>query len=183
MNQGLIPSRYAKAFFEYALENGADKAVFDMMERLEKAFAAEPGLRKATDNPFIPAADKTALLMTAAGPDAAGSDVFRRMLDLLVRNGRLDAMRDIAIAYIRLYRQRHDIRPVTVTSAAPLDPAIEERLKSLIRSHLPAGATMDYRAEVNPDLIGGFTVSIDNEKLDASVANELKQLRLRLTGK
>ena len=39
---------------------------------------------------------------------------------------------------------------------------------------------MEYDTHVNPDLIGGFTVSIDNERLDASVKNELKQLRLNL---
>ena len=32
----------------------------------------------------------------------------------------------------------------------------------------------------DPDIIGGFTVDIDNERLDASVKNELKQLRLKL---
>ena len=39
---------------------------------------------------------------------------------------------------------------------------------------------MEYVSRVDPDLIGGFTVSIDNERLDASVRNELKQLRLNL---
>ncbi len=41
---------------------------------------------------------------------------------------------------------------------------------------------MEYTFRVDPDLIGGFTVDIDNERLDASVKNELKQLRLRLLG-
>ncbi len=39
---------------------------------------------------------------------------------------------------------------------------------------------MEYSSRVNPDLIGGFTVTIDNRKLDASVSNELKQLRVSL---
>ena len=97
----------------------------------------------------------------------------------MVQNGRLDAVRDIALAYIALYRRANNIRLVTVTSAAPLDAAEEKRLRALIQKHL-GGATMEYETAVNPDLIGGFTVSIDNEKLDASVANELKQLRLSL---
>ena len=39
---------------------------------------------------------------------------------------------------------------------------------------------MEYTYSTDPDLIGGFTVDIDNERLDASVKNELKQLRLKL---
>ena len=39
---------------------------------------------------------------------------------------------------------------------------------------------MEYSSKVDPSLIGGFTVDIDNERLNASVAHELKQLKLSL---
>lgn len=39
---------------------------------------------------------------------------------------------------------------------------------------------MEYSERVDPELIGGFVVNIDNERLDASVSNEFKQLRLKL---
>ena len=39
---------------------------------------------------------------------------------------------------------------------------------------------MEYSSVVDPSIIGGFTVAIDNDKLDASIANELKQLKLNL---
>ena len=39
---------------------------------------------------------------------------------------------------------------------------------------------MEYSQRVDPDLIGGFVINIDNEQLDASISNELKQLRLKL---
>ena len=179
MNQGLIPARYAKALYEFACESGDDKSMFAIMQTLAASFAAEPGLLKVMDNPFVPAAEKVKLLTTAAGPDAAKSEPYSRFLGLLVENGRLDAVRDIALAYIALYRRANNIRLVTVTSAAPMDAAEEKRLRAMIQKHL-GDATMEYETAVDPNLIGGFTVSIDNEKLDASVANELKQLRLSL---
>lgn len=179
MNQGLIPARYAKALFDYAAENGKDTALFDTMQTLAKSFELEPSLGKVMANPFVSPADKVGLLDTAAGPGAKDEPVFQRFMKLLAQNGRIDAVREIALAYIGLYRRRHGIKLVTVTSAAPLDPADEARLKAIISSHL-GGATMEYRTQVDPDLIGGFTVAIDNEKLDASVANELKQLRQHL---
>ncbi len=178
MNQGLIPSRYAKALFEFASEKKADRRIYDLMHALESSFASEPSLQQAVGNPFIPAADKMKLLTTAAG--ASGNDeVYARFLQLLADNNRLDAARDIALAYMKLYRSQHHIYLVTVTSAAPMAQAEEERLRKLILRHLDGGP-MEYHHRVDPSLIGGFTVTINNEKLDASVADELKQLRLKL---
>ena len=68
-----------------------------------------------------------------------------------------------------------------MTAAAPMAPADEERLKKFISSHLDGG-TMEYDFKIDPELIGGFTVNIGSERLDASIKNELKQLRLKLLG-
>lgn len=181
MNEGLIPRRYAKALYKFALEKGVDKRLYQLTANLVDAFTRQPALKEAVANPFVSAADKNQLLLTAAG---AGTDdtVFTNFLRLLEENGRVDFIRDIAIAYREIYREHNNIYRVTVTSAQPLAEAEESRLKKLIQKHLN-GATMEYNALVNPDLIGGFTVAINNEKLDASVANELKQLRLKLIQK
>lgn len=180
MNHGLIPSRYAKALFEYASEKGVDSQVFERMKQLARSCATETALDKTLSNPFVPKADKVSLIDTAAGVAADGSDpVMSNFTKLLADNNRLDMARDIALAYLAIYRKSHNIRLVTVTSAAAMSEADESRLKSIISSHL-GGASMDYHHEIDPDLIGGFTVSVDNERLDASVAGELKQLRRSL---
>lgn len=178
MNQGLIPSRYAKALFGYAAEKGVDARIYELMHTLEDSFVAEPSLQQAVANPFIPAPDKQKLLISAAGATDK-DEVYVRFLQLLVENNRLDAARDIALAYMKIYRSEHRIYLVTVTSAAPMGAAEEDRLKALIERHLDGG-TMEYHHRVDPELIGGFTVTINNEKLDASVADELKQLRIKL---
>lgn len=178
MNQGLIPSRYAKALFEFASEKGADARIYELMHGLDSSFASEPSLQQAVANPFIPAPDKVKLLTTAAGASDK-DEVYVRFLQLLAENNRLDAVRDIALAYMKIYRSEHHIYLVTVTSAAPMGAAEEDRLKTLIERHLDGG-TMEYHHRVDPELIGGFTVTINNEKLDASVADELKQLRIKL---
>lgn len=181
MNQGLIPNRYAKALYEYAAESGSDKRVFDLMQKLADAFVAEPDLAKAVSNPFVSRRDKIQLLATASGADA-DDKVMERFMTLLADNSRLDMARDIALAYLKMYRTKHNIRLVTVTSAVPMAAADEDRLKEMIQRHL-GSAKMEYRHLIDANLIGGFVVSIDNEKLDASVANELKQLRLKLLSK
>lgn len=181
MNEGLIPHRYAKALYKYASEKGCDERMYRLMDALASGFAGEPGLQSVMSNPFVSAADKVRLLFTAAG--ASDDDAcFNDFMKLLTENSRLPMVRDIALAYMSLYREAHHIYVVKVTSAAPLAPAEENRLKDMIARHLNGG-TMEYSASVDPSLIGGFAVSVGNERLDASISNELKQLRLKLLSK
>lgn len=178
MNEGLIPRRYAKALYKVALERGQDTAMFTLMSTLAQSFGQNPSLGEAVANPFIDIAEKDRLLTVAAGATGADS-TFADFLKLLARNKRIPLIGSIALAYIDIYRKARNIRRVEVVSAAPLDPAVEARIKDIVAKHLN-GATMDFSSHVDPDLIGGFIVNIDNERLDASLRNQLKELRLSL---
>ena len=182
MNEGLIPRRYAKALYKVALEKGADKRLYGLMTALAESFSREKGLQEAIANPYIAASDKSLLLTTAAGatPD---DTVYADFLKLLDRNRRTDMMADIARAYCRIYRTEHHIYVVNVVSAAPLPAAQLQRLQQMVKSHLPEGSTMEFTTSVDPSLIGGFTVSVGNERIDASISNELKQMRISLIRK
>lgn len=180
MNEGLIPRRYAKALLKVAAERHDGKRLYELMGNLCDSFAAHPELEVTLANPFIDSEKKIGLLATAAGADKSDT-TFRDFLKLLKNNNRLDMARAIALAYGDDYREANGIYRVEVTAAAPLDKEEEARLKSLIAEHLNGG-TMEYTFKVNPDLIGGFTVTIGSEKLDTSVRNQLKQLQLKLLG-
>lgn len=182
MNEGLIPKRYAKALYKVALERGAAKTLYATMDTLTKSFAQNPQLQETVANPFMADDKKEALLMTAAGTDAAESPVYADFLKLLAGNRRLPMARGAALAYLEIYRQANNIYPVKIVSAQKLDDSERQRLQKLIGQHLK-DATIEYDYSVDPALIGGFTVSIGSERLDASVENELKQLRLRLLSK
>lgn len=177
MNEGLIPRRYAKALYKVAVDRGDSAKLYTLMTHL---FAAESGtdIAGTVANPFVSVDDKCALLKTAAGSDA-DNVTFNDFLKLLAENRRLDMVFAIARDYASLYRQQNNIYKVDVVTAAPMDATEESRLKKIIEQNLNGG-TMEYSCSVNPDLIGGFTVTIDNRKLDASVSNELKQLRVNL---
>ncbi|MCM1336200.1 MAG: ATP synthase F1 subunit delta [Candidatus Amulumruptor caecigallinarius] len=178
MNEGLIPRRYAKALYKYALEKGRDKALYEMMERLAESYAREPALAKAMANPFVDPSQKLTLMLTACGAEKDDA-VLHRFFDLLSENHRIGLAGDIARAYGDIYREANNIHRVTITSAAPLDADTVKRIEQVVKRHI-GGGTVDYTTAVNPDLIGGFTVNIDNDRLDASVATELKQMRLKL---
>ena len=177
MDQGLIPRRYAKALYRAAVDNGCQQELYASMQLLGQAFTAEPKLGETMRNPFVSDADKAQLILAASGDKQ--EPLLADFVKLLVQNGRIGMVRDIAAAYCLIYRKESNIYRVEVVSAAAMDPAQEQRLKQLILSHL-RGGSMEYTSRIDPSLIGGFVVNIDNERLDASVKNELKQLRLKL---
>lgn len=198
MNQGLIPRRYAKALYKLAADRGSAASLYDLMRHLAASFEAQPALAAVMANPFVAPDDKRALVHTACGIDIqagkAGKDAEKgekadkadkaddavALLDdfvtLLVSNKRIDMLRPMALAYIDIYRKAHDIFSVIVTTAAPMPDNLRQRLTALIHSHLP-GATIELDERVDPDLIGGFTVQMQSERLDASVRTQLQQLR------
>ena len=82
MISGLIPHRYAKALYKYALETGKAKEVYDEMKVVLGAYSADADLQKTMANPFVKPEDKRKVLLALAGgkPD----DQYERFVQLVL---------------------------------------------------------------------------------------------------
>lgn len=178
MNEGLIPRRYAKALLKVDKERKTTQATYRLMKTLADVFVTNGKLQAVVSNPFVAVEDKVAVISAAAQADSKDK-TFNDFLKLLIANHRVDMIGSIAKSYVDTYREMNNIKRVEVVSAAPLDKDVEQRIKTLIQSRLNGGS-MDFTTRIDPELIGGFVVRIDNEQLDASVRNQLKDLRLNL---
>jgi len=178
MNEGLIPRRYAKALYKVAVERNVDRRLYVLMQTLADSFDSTAGLQAMVANPFVAQVEKDKIIATAAGASEA-DNTFVDFLKMLAQNKRTGMLNEIARAYIALYRQERNIRKVEVVSAAQLDPAVEKRIVSLVEKHL-SGATMEFSTAVDPSLVGGFVINVDNERLDASISHQLTELRRSL---
>ncbi|MDE6270945.1 MAG: ATP synthase F1 subunit delta [Muribaculaceae bacterium] len=179
MNEGLIPRRYAKALYEVASQRGQAESLYGLMRTLAASAQAEPELTRTLANPYIPDADKRRLLATAAGASAEDT-TFADWLRVIAQNHRSAMAPDIARSYVDYYRSERRIYPVTVTGATKLSADESKRMQALIQQHIGKDASMEYSERIDPDLIGGFTIDIANERLDASVQQRLEQMRLHL---
>lgn len=176
MDNGLLPRRYAKALYKYALEQGQAERVYEIMLNLKKAYETEPELEHTLSDPYVSVSAKITLLEVVAG---GKDDILANAVNLLAKNNRLDILRGMVLAYIDIYRKENGIHPVEIISAQPLNDADRDRLVKMIEKHIGRDKA-EYTFATNPDLIGGFVVRVDNESLDASVRNELNQLRQKL---
>lgn len=189
MNESLLPSRYAKALYKLALEKNLESNVYVAMGNINRVMEGPDGqdFRRTIANPFLSAVEKRGLIDTAANiNDSQDIQTFHLVNDfitLLFKNNRIAELREIAISYGDLYRKEKKISRVHVTWAAQPTEQNELRLKDIIESRLADGSSMEYESSTNPSLIGGFIIDIDNEKLDASVDNELRRLSQKLLSK
>lgn len=177
MNGGLIPRRYAKALYKYALQCGVDAKVYDDMKSVVSAFESNPNLSKVLANPFISDNDKKNLLLSAAGesPD----DAYKGFVRLILEKRREMYAYEMALAYRDIYRKANNISQVCVTTAIHMREEEMGKLTGLVQKSFK-GHTLEYSFKVNPQIIGGFVIDVDSVRMDASISNELEQLRLTL---
>lgn len=177
MDNGLIPHRYAKALYKFATQHGSAQAVYEEMKTVIEAFRANPRLAKVLANPFVGNAEKFELLKAAAG-DKLEND-FLGFVKLILENKREEFALQMALAYRDIYRKDHHISQVRITTATTLPDVEMNKLRNLV-SDMFKDTTLEFSEQINPDIIGGFIIDVDDSRMDASISNEIEQLRLNL---
>lgn len=177
MVSGLIPHRYAKALYKFALESDSTGKVYDEMKHVVDSFQQNAGLEKVLSNPYVDASDKEKVLLAAAG-EKPGED-YRRFVKLILDHKREEFAYLMALAYRDIYRTENKISQVRITTAAALPEAEMKKLRGVVEKSFK-DTTFEYTTAIDPDLIGGFIIDVDSTRMDASVSGELEQLRQNL---
>lgn len=173
MTIGTIAARYAKALLKFAGEKNSDEAVYNDCLVLRDIFIKVPRLPRALSNPLLSADKKKLLIGNALG--GRPSEVLTRFIDLVLRWRREDTFIFIVNSYIGLYREKHNISVVGLTTATPADAHIIKRIGGMVGNK--TGGTVEFTQKVSEDIIGGFIFRLDTYRLDASVATQLNRMR------
>jgi F-type H+-transporting ATPase subunit delta len=79
---------------------------------------------------------------------------------------------------VTLYRQQKNIIRGKLVTAVAVAPETEQKMRRMVESKTKG--TVEFEAEVNPDIIGGFILDYDTYRMDASVKKELKAILTQL---
>lgn len=176
MDNGLIPRRYAKALYKFALEKGETEKIYELSKRLIDAFRENPELQKVLSNPFVSEEDKQSLLLAAAGEK---NDIFKQFVLLILSQKRVEYAYSMMLAYRDIYRKENHISQARITTASKLDETRMNKLRKLVTDAFK-DSKLEFSEAVDPSLIGGFKIDVDSVRMDASLSNELEQLRQTL---
>jgi len=176
MNTGLISTRYATALLKYSVELNQQKEVYSALRFFLKVYGNVLELRKALHTNSITKSEKKNILIAACGGNVPSS--LSEMIELVVKNERHGLINNIALRYIDLYRERFNIQHGKLVTAIPLDEKTKERFIKRIESII--NKELEIETEVDPDIIGGFLLYLDDQRLDASISGKLNRIRSEL---
>lgn len=177
MNDGLVAQRYAKALYKFSLDKNLTQTVYEELAVVLEAFRKNPELNKVLSNPFVTDSDKKKLLLAAAGDKL--ENAYSGFVDLIIEKKRCDLAWEMALCYRTIYRKANNIASVKITTAAKMPEEEYAKLRKLVENSFK-GMQLEFSYGVDPELIGGFTVKVNNVMMDSSLRNEIENLRLNL---
>ncbi|HYN69001.1 MAG TPA: ATP synthase F1 subunit delta [Candidatus Eisenbacteria bacterium] len=170
-----IGRRYAEAAFELASRDDAVDAWAAGLD-LAAALIADQRIEQRLDDPSRSLKERQTLVQQLLG-DRVPAGVLN-LVRLLTERGRADRVAAVAAEFRRLLRRQRGVVEAVVTSATPLDAAETKALQKRIAEI--AGGKTELEIKVDAALIGGLTVRIGDNLIDASVRGRLERLRSQL---
>lgn len=174
MQNPRLASRYAKSLLDLAVEQNQLDATLADVQQIDSVCQQSREFTNMLRSPIITADKKKAVINAVFGNNLA--PLSKAFITLIADKGRESALPEITESFIKQYRELKNIRTVRLVTAAPVNDSFKESVRAKIVSSLE-GATIEIKEEVNPDLIGGFVLEMDDKLFDASIRRDLNDVR------
>lgn len=170
--------RYALAVIGVAEEIKQLDRVRDDFAVVSKAIGESREFALFLKSPIVNQSTKKKLLETVF--KSSVSDLTLKFMLLITDKGREMLLPEIIRQFNSLYDQRRGMINVSVKSAAKLSPEQQKQLSDRLQKI--TGKSVRLAEELDPKLIGGFTVQYEDTVWDGSVKRQLEALREKLAG-
>jgi F-type H+-transporting ATPase subunit delta len=184
-DHGTVARPYAQAVFELAKAEGQVAAWSDFL-KLAAVLVTEPDVNRML---FTPGADLKRLATTMAelcreqlgnpaqlrdGEHSAGAN----FLKVLVENGRLGVLPDVAARFDALKAEAENTLDVTLTTASAVND--EQRAKFVDSLNKRFGRQVRLTVHVDETLLGGARLQVGDRVIDGTVRTGLDKLATAL---
>ncbi|MGN6567014.1 MAG: ATP synthase F1 subunit delta [Flavipsychrobacter sp.] len=177
MQNPRLASRYAKSLFDLATEKNSLEDALKDMQLLISICSHSSDFTAMLRSPIVKA-DKKMHIVDAIlkGQIHAITQAF---VHLLISKGREANLPEIATAFVSQYKEMKKIKTVKLTTAVPVNENVKVSIMAKIAAGLQ-GSTVELATDVNPELIGGFVLEMEDKLFDASVRRELNNIKAKL---
>jgi F-type H+-transporting ATPase subunit delta len=168
--------RYAKAILEIANSKGVASEVSADMTLIATTITGNLELTHFIQNPLIKTDTKKNVVLEVF---ASVNPVTQSLFHLLLENKRFEILSAIAVEYNNLFDVMNGVEVAKVTTAFPMDAALETKVLAKIATFSDKKVTIENT--IDPSIIGGFILRIGDKQYNASVANRLHVLKRELS--
>lgn len=178
MSNQRVASRYVKSLLGLAVEQNALDAVSRDMKMFDQLCDSNREFLVMLRSPIIKHERKRDILEKIFKGKV--HNLTWAILDIITRKNREPLLPAIANDFHRAYNEYHGIGEASVTSAVAIDPALRAEVETIVRK-LSRREKIELVEKVDPALIGGFVINVGDRRIDASVAGQLRSLKLNFS--
>jgi len=175
MSVSIVASRYAKSLIELAKEQNVLEAVYQDMLLFKDTADKNRGLMLALKSPVVRHEKKLAILKALF--EARVNPVSYAIFTIITKKNREAILDEIANEFIQSYNLNQGIQRATVTTTTPLTEALRKQFSDMVAAR--TGRTVQLTEKIDPNLIGGYVLKIDDRQIDASLRSRLNELKLQ----
>lgn len=169
-----IATRYAKSLLDLGIEQNSLESIFEDMNSLNEALTNRD-FKLFVKSPIIKASKKQSVFKTLF--EGKLSETTNLFFNILAKKGRESFLPEIVTSFLHQYKKHKKVSEITITTAKPLTESALATIKSTLLQSDVTDSEVEITAKVDPDLLGGFVIEMEDKLYDASVAHKLKQVR------
>ena len=174
MRQTKVAQRYAKAIFDLAVETSKLEEVKKDFELIQSVQNKE--LYLMLMSPVVKAEKKIAIFEAVFSKHI--QTLTNSFFKLIFTKGRSVAVNEITLAFIDKYRNQKGIKLVELTTAIEVSKEIQEKISSILKdNNLLKGKSIELKSKIDPSIIGGLIVQVDDQLFDASIRHDLQVIK------
>lgn len=173
MPNQIISARYAQSFFLLAQEQDILSKAKEDMELIALTCKENKILDAIFNNPNITTGKKKGILSDLFAPKV--HKLTLQFILLLIDKRRVILLRDIAQQFGNIYNQYKGIKVALLITAKPIEQALKEKIKAQLASVFSCSIELQHK--IDESVLGGFKVMIEDKYYDATLANQLTELR------
>ncbi len=168
-----VASRYAKSLIDLAIETKQLEEVRKDMRLINEVCKSNPDFVTLLESPVVKTDKKIAIFISIF--EGKIVNTTQSFLKLIASKRRESYIKDIAISFDEMYKSYLNITTAKVESAIKLDDASRNQILEIVRQ--TTNGEIELVEKVNPELIGGFILSINDTQVDQSVRRRLSELK------
>lgn len=166
---------YANALFDLAKANNSIEQWLKTLSNI-KQISEVNGFHELISHPKISLDDITQTILQ--GLDNKNQEVVN-FLELLAKNNRLLVLPFIFDLFDELVKQDKNMASAIIQSAFAMSEEEKNQFETILSKKF--NKKINATIEINPELIGGIKVLVDNTVIDASIKGSLEKMAIQLT--
>ena len=171
-----ISKKYAQALFQWAKEKDKASDLYHELSTVAALMESDKSFAMFLRNPVIASKQKADLIETSFGKYL--QPITMKSLLFLVHKRRINFLIEIVYALEGIYNQSENILQAKLTSSIELNKhqlsSLAQHLKLRLRKQV------EVKESVDPKLLGGFKIQMDDRIYDFSISSQLKKIKLHI---